>query len=378
MLWIGLISGTSADAIDAALVRFGSAPDAAPGDSELLGFAETPLDETLRKRVHEVAQRPVDLRDLVSLDVELGRRFAEAAKAVARAAGVELAEVAGIASHGQTVGHYPDVPGSLQLAHPAVIHAQTGRPVVSDFRSGDLAAGGEGAPLTPFLHHARFAQQGEVRAVLNLGGFSNVTYLPGPDPDALVAFDPGPANALLDRAARLASDDRERFDRDGRSASRGQVVAAALEAGLADPYFAAAPPKSTGHEYFGPEFFERLRGAVSAAGGSADDLMATLVALSAESIARACTFFPQTVERWLLCGGGTRNPALVAALAQRLAPASVEMTDAHGVPAHAVEALTFATLGFCAARGIPSNLPAATGARARVVLGSATPPGALG
>ncbi len=376
MLWIGLMSGTSADSVDAALVRIGRDP----GDVELIAFRGEPIEEGLRERIHQLATARVDLRALVQLDVALGERFAAAALGVARAAGVPLGEIRGIASHGQTVGHYPEreVSGTLQLGAAAVIHERTGRPVVSDFRRADIAAGGQGAPLTPFFHYYRFATDAESRALLNIGGFTNVSYLPARDPARVLAFDPGPGNALLDRAARWASGGAERFDRDGARSARGRVHEALVEAWLADPYFAEPPPKSTGHERFDAKFFERARDAVVARGGAADDVFASLARLTVESIVRAARqFFPSPVARWIVYGGGVHNPALLGALRERLAPARVETSDAHGVPSGALEAITFAVLGHCASIGQASNLPAATGATRAVCLGTLCPPDAF-
>jgi len=274
LLWIGLMSGTSADGIDAALVDLGESPR----ELALVHFCSSPFSDSLRERIHGALAGPVALRELLALDRELGERFAEAALALLRAAGIAPSAVAGIGSHGQTLAHYPDseVAGSLQLGSAAEIHARTGIRVISDFRRADLAAGGQGAPLTPFLHHARFATDGERRAVLNIGGFTNVTYLPDSSADRLIAFDPGPGNALLDRAARWASAGREQFDEGGARARRGRVDEALLEELLSDPYFSLPPPKSTGHEHFGEAFFERARRGIEAAGGGADDLLATL------------------------------------------------------------------------------------------------------
>ena len=251
MLWIGLISGTSADAVDAALVRVHS-----PRDLELVAYRERPLEEELRQRIQALGSGTAALRDLLALDVELGERFAEAALELLDAAGVKRDRIEGIASHGQTVAHHPEseVRGTLQIGSAAILHERTGIPVIADFRGADLAAGGQGAPLTPFLHHAVFADDSEPTAVLNLGGFTNVTFLPDRDAEHLVAFDPGPGNALLDRAAREVSGGQDRFDRDGARAARGRVCEAVLEELLADPYFAVQPPKSTGHEYFDAAF----------------------------------------------------------------------------------------------------------------------------
>ena len=376
MLWIGLISGTSADGIDAALARIGDEPR----EVELLSYLEVSLEEPLRQRIHALAFDKLELRELLALDNALGERFAEAALALASGAGVALDQVEGIGSHGQTVGHYPEpeVRGTLQLASAAVIHERTGIPVVSDFRSADIAAGGQGAPLTPFVHHALFARDDEARAVLNIGGFTNVSYLPGLDPEQVVAFDPGPGNALLDRAARRASRGRERFDRGGEGAARGRVHEDALSELLADPYFARPPPKSTGHEHFDESFFERARGLVERQGGGPDDLLATLAELTVRSVCEAAArFFPAPAARWLVYGGGVHNAQLMERLRAGLAPSPVEPLDVHGVPPGAFEALSFAVLGWCAARGRSSNLPAATGARRAVVLGASTPPSAF-
>jgi anhydro-N-acetylmuramic acid kinase len=376
VLWIGLLSGTSADAVDAALVRIGDRP----GDLELIAALEVPLPDALRARVHRAAEGLLSPRELLRLDTELGERFSDAARAVAAAGEVDLAKIEGIGSHGQTVGHFPEpgVRGSLQLGSPSVIHAATGLPIVHDFRAADLAVGGQGAPLTPFLHLHCFAAEDERRAVLNLGGFTNVTYLPGPHADRVIAFDPGPGNALLDRAARWASRGMQRFDENGGRAARGRALKPVLDELLGDPYFAMAPPKSTGHEHFGKRFFARARSAIDAAGGEVEDLFATLQELTVQSIVQAAErFFPEPVDRWLIYGGGVRNSGLRQRLEQVLAPAPVDSTDAHGIPHGALEAITFALLGWCSMRGLPGNLPSATGASRPIVLGSLTPPHAV-
>jgi anhydro-N-acetylmuramic acid kinase len=266
------------------------------------------------------------------------------------------------------------VRGTLQIGSAAVIHERTGRPVVSDFRRADLAAGGQGAPLTPFFHYYRFADADERRAVLNIGGFTNVSYLPGRDPKAVLAFDPGPGNALLDRAARWASNGRERIDRDGARASRGRVHEALLEEWLADPTSRA------GRQEHGPrasaERSSRARDAVLAAGGSPTTCSRRWRA-HGRGVARGRALLPERAERWILYGGGVHNRALVEGLRARVAPAPLETTDAWGVPSGALEAIAFAVLGHCASLGLPSNLPAATGAARAVCLGALNPPDAF-
>jgi anhydro-N-acetylmuramic acid kinase len=374
--WIGLLSGTSADGVDAALVHIGSRAR----ELRVAAFCTVPFEESLRKCIHELIAGRVALREVARLDVELGERFADAALEVIRRSGVPRREIAGIGSHGQTVGHFPeaDVRASLQLGAASVIHERTGLPVISDFRRADMAAGGQGAPLTPFFHHAYFATPTERRAVLNVGGFTNVTYLPTERPEDAVAFDPGPGNALIDRAARWASGGAARFDRDGERAARGAVDREVLEALLGDPYFSRPPPKSTGHERFGARLFESARDRVLERGGSADDVVATLTELTVESVALAAErFFPQPPQRWILYGGGAFNATLVERLRGRLAPAPLEATDGHGIPAEALEAVAFAFLGWTSSRGEPASLPQGTGPRRAVELGVQVPPGSF-
>jgi anhydro-N-acetylmuramic acid kinase len=360
MIAVGLMSGTSADGVSLAAIR--------PGPPlKFLAYRTFPYPRALRERV--LGARGLRTPELSELNGDLGRFFAACAKKFIGRGRVDV-----IGSHGQTVWHEPGR-HTLQIGEAAHIAAATGVPTVCDFRPADIAAGGQGAPLTPFFHFHRFAVAHERRAVLNIGGFTNVTYLPDRDPSHVLAYDPGPGNALLDRAARWASGGRERFDRDGARATRGRVMPELVEEWLREPYFARRPPKSTGHELFGEAFFAHARQAVLARGGTADDVFACLARLTVESVARSAEqFFAKPAERWLVCGGGARNPALLGALRARLAPATLDTTDAHGVPSDALEAIAFAVLGHCSSIGQPSNLPAATGATRAVCLGVANPP----
>lgn len=331
---IGLMSGTSADAIDAALVEWPDGPAVRP--FRLLAACEEPLERALQDRIHALAAGrlpgPEVLRALAALDVELADRFAAAAAAAARAAGVPLATVDVIASHGQTVAHHPELGASLQIGDPSRIAERTGVLTIADFRARDLAAGGEGAPLAPFFHHAVFASPDEGRLALNLGGIANVTWLPpGGDPEQVVAFDVGPANALLDGVVRRLTG--ERCDRDGAGARRGRVDAALLAELLDDDYLRRPPPKSTGRERYGLAEAEELADRRS----------------------------------------GPRNPAVMDALREALPRAAVEPFDAAGVPADAAEAMAFALLGRNACLGLPNHLPRCTGARRAAVLGELAP-----
>jgi anhydro-N-acetylmuramic acid kinase len=376
VLVIGLMSGTSADGVDAALVEWPDGPAARP--FRLIAFEETPFEAALQQRIHRLAAGRLPggevLRELAALDVALGERFAAAAQALARRAGVALERVAAIASHGQTVAHHPELRATLQIGDPSLIAERTGRPVAADFRSRDLAAGGEGAPLAPFFHFAAFGDAHESRVVLNLGGIANVSWLrAGGRPDDVVAFDVGPANTLLDGVVQTASGAAERFDAGGARARRGRVDEALLAELLDDDFLRRPPPKSTGRERYGLSEAEALVARSRRDARSIDDLLATLVAFSAEAVARACRdFVVGKVERLVVGGGGARNPALMDALRERLG-VPVDAMDAHGVPAAAAEAMAFSLLGRNTLLGVPNQLPRTTGAAGPRVLGELVP-----
>lgn len=377
MLVIGLMSGTSADAVDAALVEWPEGPAARP--FALRAFLEAPLEPGLQQRIHQLAAGRAEhaLAELAELDVLLGERFAEAAQAVAAQAGVPLERVAAIASHGQTVAHHPEFGAGLQIASPARIAERTGCVVAADFRPRDMAAGGEGAPLAPFFHHAVLGDAEETRLVLNLGGIANLTLLPAGDAGAGVrAFDVGPACALLDSVAGLASDGAERMDRGGKRAATGRVDEALLAELLDDAYLRRPPPKSTGRERYGPAQAEALLAQAARRKLSPADLLATLTAFSAEAVARALRDHlgaPRPApRRILLGGGGALNPVLVEALRVRTG-LPLENTDALGVPLAAMEAMAFSLMGRNTLLGLPGHLPHTTGARSARVLGSLTP-----
>lgn len=383
MLVIGLMSGTSADGIDAALVAWPDSGETSP--FRLLAHVEAPFSALLQKRIHALAAvslagGPV-LSECAALDVELGELFAAAAIKAAKAASVSLDAIDAVASHGQTVAHHPEQRTTLQIGDPSVIAERTGCTTIADFRSGDIALGGEGAPLAPFFHLAAFSSSKENRVVLNLGGIANITWLPSSqDPDAVLAFDTGPANSLIDGVISLQTQGQERMDRDGERARRGTVDAALLEALLDDDYLQQAPPKSTGRERYGSAAAETLVSDSHDAGRNADDLVATLVAFTAQSIGAACReLLPRedptakSIDRLIVGGGGAANPALLDALAAALPGVAIDRFDAHGVPGQAAEAMAFSLMGRNALLGLPNHLPRCTGARRAGVLGVVTP-----
>ncbi len=378
MLVIGLMSGTSADGVDAALVDWPAGPEAHP--YTLRAFRELPFEAELQERVHTLAAGRVPgpdvLCELASLDVLLAERFAEAAAAVVAAAHVSLDAVRAIACHGQTVAHHPELKATLQIGDPSVIAERTGCTVVADFRPRDLAAGGEGAPLAPFFHLAALGDPNESRVALNLGGIANLTWLPAGDPDAVIAFDVGPANALVDGVVRIFSGGEVRMDRDGRQALRGRADRALLARLMDDDYLQRRPPKSTGRERYGTAEAEKLAAEWNRGRRDPDDLLATLVAFTAESVSLACRdLLPGSpkVDRVLVGGGGARNPAVLAALVRAMPGSAVQAFDQVGVPANAAEAMAFSLMGRNALLGIPNHLPQCTGAGRSAVLGEIVP-----
>jgi len=377
---VGLMSGTSADAVDAALVDWPDPPDLRP--FELLAKREDPLPDDLRARIHRLAAGrvpgPEVLRETVALDVELGERFAAAALAVAADAGVPWVSIDAVASHGQTVAHHPECRGTLQLGDPSVIAERTGCTTVADFRARDLAAGGEGAPLAPFFHWAALADAAEGRLVLNLGGIANVTWLPpGGRAEDVIAFDVGPANALLDGVVAFSTGGRERMDSGGARANRGRSDPELLGRLHDDEFLRRAPPKSTGRERYGTDEAEDLARTWRSAGRDLDDLLATLTAFTAEAVARAWRDHlapgADRLDRILVGGGGARNGALLRALQASFRDVIIEPFDAAGVPADAAEAMAFSLLGRNALLGLPNHLPRCTGAAGARVLGEIVP-----
>ncbi|HEV7123288.1 MAG TPA: anhydro-N-acetylmuramic acid kinase [Rhodanobacter sp.] len=360
-LYVGLISGTSADSIDAVLVRFdGDLP-------QTLAHHAHPWPPQLRERLLAVAQdeAELDLDAWGRLDVEIGYHFADAARGLLAQSGTAATAVRAIGSHGQTLRHRPagDYPFTLQLGDPSVIAERCRIDVVADFRRADVAAGGQGAPLLPALHAMLLRAPGRTRAVLNLGGIANLTVLAADG--GVRGFDTGPANGLLD--AWCQRHRGEPFDRDGAFAGSGKRLPGLLEVLLADPYFALPPPKSTGREYF---HLGWLAGQAPVATLSPADVQATLLELTARSIANAVILHAPGTNEVLACGGGVHNPVLMQRLAELLAPRRLGSTADHGVDPDFLEATAFAWLARQRLLKLPGNLPSVTGARGPRVLGA--------
>jgi len=344
-----MISGTSHDGIDVTTVDFTLSGDGLSG--EVTYFDTVPYEPSLRARL--LAALPpatVSLGEVCALDTLIGKAFASAAAAVA---GIDL-----ICSHGQTVFHWPGM-GTLQIGQAAWIAERAGVPVVSDVRVRDMAAGGQGAPLVALLDSLLLAGLPGRAAALNLGGIANIT-VPRPSP---LAYDIGPASALIDAATFLSTGGAQHYDRDGLIAASGTVSEALLRRFLAEPYYRLAPPKSTGKELFNAAYLDGLT--------PGPDMVATVTALTAHTVAAAVR--AHGIDTLVVSGGGVRNPTLISLLRQQLPGVRLVPSDELGAPGDAKEAIAFALIGWLTWHGLPANVPAGTGARGPRVLGAITP-----
>jgi anhydro-N-acetylmuramic acid kinase len=394
-LAVGLMSGTSMDGIDAALVRL-----AGPAEQprvRLLAFVTLPYPPKVRQWIMRVgAGNPASAGEVSQLNFLLGELFAKAALQVCRAARISPQRVSVIGSHGQTIYHQgrPELipghgvavgPNTLQIAEPAVIAERTGVPVVADFRTADVAAGGQGAPLVPMVDYLllRHGQKGTV--ALNIGGIANVTVIPAKaKPLDIVGFDTGPGNMVSDALVQHFTGDREYYDAGGRVAALGKVNELILADALGCPFFSQPPPKSAGREQFGRAFVEHYflphpsypsptgKGSKGWGGTRFEDLLRTSVELTARTIADALARFvfpSEKIHRLIVSGGGAHNRTLLKRLAELLPNLKVELSDRYGLPVDAKEAIAFAILADRTVHGLPGNLPSVTGARRAVVLG---------
>ncbi len=360
-LFVGLMSGTSLDGADAALVDFSG------GRPRTLAFAAVPFPGPLRDRILalcEPGSDPLELAGTVSL--ELAELYARAVEGALAAGGVDRSEVAAIGCHGQTVRHRPDLGFTIQINDPARLAELTGIDVVADFRRRDMAAGGQGAPLVPAFHEAVFHDPARSRCVVNIGGISNVTWLPAAGP--ALGFDCGPGNVLLDGWARRHLG--AHYDEGGRWAARGRTDPALLERLLAEPFLASEPPKSTGRELFRMGWLEERLGG---GGQRPEDVQSTLTDFTACAIIGAIDRFCAGAEEIYLAGGGARNAALVRRIGDLAGARPVAPTDALGVPTAHVESMAFAWLAMKCVRREPVDLTAVTGAREPRVLGAVYP-----
>lgn len=362
MYYIGLMSGTSMDAIDTALVRFDT------NSLELIAYQQFPLDDAIREPVRELTLAS-PRTEIEKYHAILGDLFAGAVRLLLSQTGISTKDVIAVGSHGQTIGHLPDAvpPRTLQIGDAAIIARRTGITTVADFRRMDIEAGGQGAPLAPALHASLFRSAGVNRCILNLGGIANITVLPADLERTVTGFDTGPGNGLLDDWNRLHN--HTNMDEDSLWALQGTPISLLLDNMLMDAYFSRTYPKSTGRDYFNLQWLQDVLDTL-AAHAKPEDVQATLLQLSIKSIANAIKIQPVTVSELYLCGGGTHNPALVGGLGEQLPGIMIASTEKLGLDPDAVEAVTFAWLAKRRLEGLPGNLPSVTGARNAVLLGT--------
>ncbi|MDT8375240.1 MAG: anhydro-N-acetylmuramic acid kinase [Mariprofundaceae bacterium] len=364
---MGIMSGTSADGIDVAIIEHSEERP------KLIHFSEYPMPQKLREPILRLAEPGIDEIDaLGALDRALGKAFADSANKSIEASGISSDSIIAIGSHGQTIRHRPkgvdgSDPFSLQIGCAATIAEMTGITTVSDFRRRDIAAGGEGAPLVPFVHRELYGNAHKPVAILNIGGIANITYIYNRD---ILGFDTGPGNMIMDAVMLSLTDGRNAYDENGELAATGNLDEALLTELLNHPYLKRRPPKSTGRETFGSEMVDII---LTWPEMTDADRMATATEFTALAIKESCHFLPETPADWYLCGGGALNGHLARRLAELLAPASVNTTHAIDIPPEAMEAVCFALLARNTLAGESNTVPAVTGATHAVACGAITP-----
>jgi len=379
---VGLMSGTSGDGVDAALVEISGRNRSVT--ARTLAAQTLAYPRSLQKRIL-AASVSGTVADICHLNALLGEWFADAALQVIRQAKVRTTDVDLIGSHGQTVHHLPhgiQAPGvgsirsTLQIAEPAVIAERTGITTIANFRPRDIAAGGQGAPLTPMAHALLLKHPRRARLIVNLGGISNVTYVPrGGLLEGVIAFDTGPANMVLDGLINRVTEGRRMMDRDGKLATKGQVDARLLAKLLAHPYLSKRPPKSTGREEFGPALVDELMAMHQQQGLAVENILATCSMWTAKAVGTARRWIKGPVDEVVIGGGGVRNRAIMADLTSVFAPVPVTTFEALGWDSKSFEAVAFAVLAYRTAMGEWGNIPAVTGAEHPALLGTIVPAG---
>jgi anhydro-N-acetylmuramic acid kinase len=361
------MSGTSLDGIDVAIVDIREARETRLS-AALVAHRTKPYAESVRQRILAVSDRECFTRDISRLNFELGELYAKAVIETCRASRIVLDSIQLVGCHGQTIYHEGSGrrPNTLQIGEASVIAERLGIPIVSDFRTRDMASGGQGAPLVPFVDYLLFRHPRRHRVALNIGGIANITILPaGAGPGQVKAFDTGPGNMVVDQIVERMTSGARRFDRDGSIAARGRVDRALLKSLLGARYFASPPPKTAGREQYGREFVDGLE----RTGLPPQDLIATATAFTAASIATAITRFAPETQEVIAAGGGVHNSQLMAQIAAFLPACGITTSADFGIDPDAKEAVAFAVLAHRTWRNKPGNLPSATGARREVVLG---------
>jgi len=364
--YIGLMSGTSIDAIDAALVTFKQQ------ENQLVSFVSYPVPESIRDRLHQFIQAGPEatLEEYAHLDVVMGHLFTEAVTALLKKSGLQAEQITAIGSHGQTLYHQPDgnMPTSLQAGDPNIIAEKSTITTVADFRRRDIAAGGQGAPLVPAYHQAMLQSTTENRCIVNIGGIANITVLPANLDASITGFDTGPGNTLLDQWSKLHRGNN--IDIDAAFAKQGIANKALLDKLLSDPYFSKPIPKSTGREYFHLSWLDKY---IQNNHLSPEDIQATLCELTAFSILDAIKTYAQDTEKLFVCGGGVHNPELMRLLESNEMNMEVNSSETAGINPDHMEAMAFAWLARQTILGLTGNLTSVTGARTHTLLGGIYP-----
>ena len=361
-LYIGLMSGTSMDGIDAALVDLTTKP-------KIISTLHRVYPDKLLKRLNVLCKgMPNELKEFSQLDSELGKMFAQTANDLIKQAKLTPGQISAIGSHGQTIRHYPkgEHRNSLQIADPNVIAESCNVTTVADFRRRDIAAGGEGAPLVPAFHHAVFHSLNKNRVILNIGGIANITILPADNENPTLGFDTGPGNTLMDNWH--AKHKGASYDKNGDWAKQGAIDNTLLKRALSDPYFSSPPPKSTGREHFNLAWLEGLISALQA-NPLAVDIQTTLCEITAISIAQSIQHHAASTDEILICGGGIHNRHLMQRLKTHLEKCTIQSTETYGIHPDWLEAVAFAWLAKQTLDRKPGNLPSVTGASRATILG---------
>lgn len=381
---IGLMSGTSFDGIDACLVKITG--NGLSTETEIIEFETYPYKEEIRELIFDASKEQTGRVDKIcQLNFTLGKLFADAAGQIAEKSSIPISDIDIIGSHGQTIYHISSlkekadkkVRSTLQIAEPSIIAQETGVTTVADFRTRDIAAGGEGAPLVPYADFILFGKDGIGRAVQNIGGIANVTFLPaGCSINEIIAFDNGPGNMIIDRFAEIITKGKLKYDKDGELASKGKLNQDLLERLCSHPYLSIPPPKSTGREDFGIQFSDNLYEELKRDNVDFLDTITTVTVFTAKSISDSYRKYIQPsykLSEVVMSGGGVYNPILLQFLKEYLENINIRKVEEFGIPSDAKEALAFAILANETICGNPGNVPSATGARERVVLGKIIP-----
>jgi anhydro-N-acetylmuramic acid kinase len=360
-LYIGLMSGTSLDGIDAVITDFSDSAN------KLICSHYQPYPQSIRRKIQHICTGNASIQSLAEMDTILGKLYAESVLTLLKKSSLNKADILAIGNHGQTVCHQPLQPNpyTLQIGDPNLLTELTGIPVVADFRRRDISVGGQGAPLVPAFHQATFHSSTENRAIINIGGIANITYLSNSKAEQVVGFDCGPGNTLMD--FWIETHHGKTYDHNGEWARSGKINLSLLELFLTDPFFALSPPKSTGTDYFSPEWLQSILGSFTPQ-ATTEDIQATLAELTAQSITTAVKALSSKKTHIYVCGGGTKNDYLMERIDQ-LSGNPSKTTESLSIHPDWVEAMAFAWLARQTVNRLPGNLPEVTGANRSVILG---------